>query len=146
MGAELRVGEAEIPECSIFVAHDHLHHAGAGWNGSDGLQYHTYRIPEKDNLKDAVAFSYFASFGRDSTYSANKIVVSAETGVIESKVTGLSTQLMMRMTLVVTTMMIQKEIRRIALVTETQDIPLFGLKMSKSRRNGKFGFFCFACH
>lgn len=48
----------------MFVGHAFVQHAGARWNGYHALSYHTYVIPEKNDLKDVVKFTYGTSSGR----------------------------------------------------------------------------------
>ena len=47
-----------IPGNSVFFGHGYLHHAGAGYSGSNCLRYHTYIRPEEVELPDAIHFSH----------------------------------------------------------------------------------------
>lgn len=56
--AALKLETLTIPKDSVFVGHGHLQHAGAGFNGSACLRYHTYFKPKDMRLPDAVMFAY----------------------------------------------------------------------------------------
>lgn len=53
----LALGEVEVLEYPVLFGHGNQQHGGAGWNRFQALQYHTDLIPEKANLRDAVAFA-----------------------------------------------------------------------------------------
>lgn len=53
---------AIIPVFYVFVGHGIQQHAGAGWEGSPRLRYDAYFISSHISLKDAIYFSYAASF------------------------------------------------------------------------------------
>lgn len=54
--------KVETPQFSVFVDHGYLQHARCGWHGHYGLHYHIYFMIPSSDLKDAIAFSYGASF------------------------------------------------------------------------------------
>lgn len=61
----------EVSKYLVFIGHENLQHAGAGWKKNHPLQYHTNKIPEGLNLKYSAAFVRGASFGREAWLPGN---------------------------------------------------------------------------
>lgn len=57
-------GGLVIPAFSVFVGNGYMRHASARQKAAHVLQYHTYVIPERRNLKEAEGFSYGGLLGR----------------------------------------------------------------------------------
>lgn len=48
--------ELKIPPTSVSVGHEYVQHADSGWRGEHYIRYHSYLVPEKNDLPDKIAF------------------------------------------------------------------------------------------
>lgn len=92
----------------MFEAHGYLQHPCSLWTGYLALRYHTYLIPEKSNLKEAVAFAYGASLAQDRAFSRGKVVLSYAIGGVGVKMEGMRIWLMMEVKSYVIDVLIEK--------------------------------------
>lgn len=60
----LKIKEVEATKLSVFFGLGYLQHVWIGWIENQALQYNSYMISERANLKNALSFAYGASLER----------------------------------------------------------------------------------
>lgn len=81
MSKTLLMKRVIFPTFIVFIGHSHLQYAGVEWEGSSRLRYNAYIISSYVFLKDALSFTYGASF---STFASATCETDDDDDVIAS--------------------------------------------------------------